>query len=109
MTCSVATVQSTVQIELNWLLDDAVDAVQASKSGAWKPCTWRRLQSPAGRDASSLSVQSVALRADLETLTQLWTRRTQERSASCSLTCFPKRPWSHPRVHRHCYKGYLGP
>ena len=73
---------SALQIELNWLLDDAVDAAQASADSEWKPCTWRQLQSAAhihhGSETSSDSGK-VALRADIARLAQLWKQRTQDR------------------------------
>ncbi|KAL0045493.1 hypothetical protein WJX82_008253 [Trebouxia sp. C0006] len=72
-----------LKIELNWLLDDTVDAVQASADSQWKPCTWRQLQSNMDihhpEDTSNASSQSIALRADIHTLTQLWKQRTQDR------------------------------
>jgi len=79
-----------LQIELNWLLDDTVDAVQASADSQWKPCTWRQLQSDMDlhhpKDTSNASSQSIALRADINTLAQLWKQRTQDRCAVCSLS-----------------------
>ncbi|DBA79396.1 TPA: hypothetical protein ACH3X2_000042 [Trebouxia sp. C0005] len=70
-----------LKIELNWLLDDTVDAVQVTADGQWKPCTWRQLQSQVHHpaDTSNASPQSIALRADIRTLAQLWKQRTQGR------------------------------
>lgn len=72
-----------LKIELNWLLDDTVDAVQASADSQWKPCTWCQLQSNRdlhhSEDTSNASSQSVALRADIRTLAKLWKQRTQDR------------------------------
>lgn len=97
----VSVLVRVLQIELDWLLDDTVDAVQASADGQWKPCTWRQLQTscrPAAgqlqsnmdlhdpKDMSNTSSQSIALRADLNTLAQLWNQRTQDRCAICSLS-----------------------
>ncbi len=72
-----------LQVELNWLLDDAVDAVQPSAGAEWRPCTWRQLQSGLqlhkNHEANSTSMQSVALRADFVTLKELWMKRTRDR------------------------------
>lgn len=71
-----------LKIELNWLLDDAVDAVQASADSQWKPCTWRQLQSNMDlyhpKHTTNAS-QSIGLKADINTLAQLWKQRTQDR------------------------------
>ena len=71
-----------LQIELNWLLDDAV-AAQRISSDAWKPCSWRHLQSvhyiSNGGAVTSNHDTKVALRLGLSALTGLWEQRTQER------------------------------
>ena len=81
--------ENVLQVELNWLLDDTVDAVQASADSQWKPCTWRQLQSyidlHQSENTSNASSRSIALRADINTLAQLWKQRTQDRCAFCSL------------------------
>ncbi len=92
--CLSSVSDHVLQIELNWLLDDTVDAAQASADGQWKPCTWRQLQSNMDlhhpEDTSNASSPSIALRADISTLTQLWKQRTQDRYAFCS---FSNRHW----------------
>lgn len=98
LSASVSVSACVLQIELNWLLDDTVDAAQASAGGQWMPCTWRQLQSNMDlhhpEDTSNASSQSIALRADISTLTQLWKQRTQDRCAFCS---FSDRHWQKSR------------
>ena len=70
-----------MQIELNWLLDDAVDSV-LSADQTWQPYTWQQLQRSEKLHAmgkSSESRQQVRLRVDLDELTQLWRWRIQDR------------------------------
>ena len=72
-----------VQIELNWLLDDAV-AAHSSSTAEWRPCSWRHLQSvdyiPTRVARTPHPVDGkVALRLDLSSLTDLWKQRTQDR------------------------------
>ena len=88
------------QIELNWLLDDTVDAVQVSADSQWQACTWRQLQSSCRpvaaqletsglhdpKDMSNTFSQSIALRADINTLAQLWKQRTHDRCVFHSLS-----------------------
>lgn len=72
-----------VQIELNWLLDDAV-AAQSSSTAEWKPCSWRHLHSVHSTSAGAAQAPchtdtKVALRLGLTSLTKLWKQRTQDR------------------------------
>lgn len=71
-----------LQIELNWLLDDAV-AAQQSSIDVWKPCSWRHLQSVFSRAKGGVLLPNddpkVALRLGLSHLTDLWKQRTQDR------------------------------
>ncbi len=105
--CLSSISEHVLQIELNWLLDDTVDAVQASADSQWKPCTWRQLQSNMDlrdydpKDMSNTSSQSIALRADINTLAQLWKQRTQDRCAFCSLSN------RHQRKDRHVETRHL--
>ena len=71
------------QIELNWLLDDAV-AAQSSSTTKSKPCSWRQLQSVHSTSTGVPQAKChddtrVALRLGLTPLTDLWKQRTQDR------------------------------
>lgn len=85
-----------VQIELNWLLDDAVAACRLSEAHDWQPATWRQLES--GRllpqpphDAPDASADgSVALRADIASLRLLWQQRLRDRSVIGAILQYSK-------------------
>ena len=78
-----------MQVELNWLLDDAVAARQGSCADGWQPATWRQLE-PRGLQFEMVDKLggtdtgnscTVALRADIAALTDLWKQRIRYRSA----------------------------
>ena len=79
-----------MQIELNWLLDDAVHSVQSLANHTWQSHTWQRLKRSEDlhdKGHSSESKQQVRLRVDLAELTQLWRWRIQDRYVAAISFC----------------------
>jgi hypothetical protein len=67
------------QVELEWLIDDAIANIQEAGQNAWKPVSWKqlRVQLSLGEDATMQC--KVQMRGDISNLTDVWKRRIQER------------------------------
>lgn len=73
-----------MKVELNWLLDDTVAAMRILDASEWQPATWRQLEpnhklQSMPLDLPSTNTASVALRADIATLTEWWKLRIEHR------------------------------
>lgn len=78
---------SDLQRELDWVLDDAVAAVQHSADSIWRDTCWRALESEHRRSAAAAVRQwRVSLRASLSDLQELWQVRLEDRCPMQYLT-----------------------
>lgn len=82
--CLAFAVFATMQVELNWLLDDAVAALRFAEDSEWQAATWRQLQSygkmqHTSHHDSARQQGTVALRADTTTLSKWWKQRVEDR------------------------------
>lgn len=70
-----------LQVELDWLLDDAVADYDGSTSTPGRISAWRVLKD-AQREGPALETGKAVLRVSLDALTRLWRRRISERCSS---------------------------
>jgi hypothetical protein len=68
-----------MQVELEWLMDDAIASMQDAGQNAWRSVSWKqlRMQLSLGEDEPMQS--KVQMRAHIPNLTDIWKRRIQER------------------------------
>eukprot|EP00884_Botryococcus_braunii_P006123 jgi/Botrbrau1/15511/Bobra.0225s0003.2 len=68
-----------LQIELGWLFDDATGSIRSSVDAEWENMSWNQIEARIKMNLINPNSALVQLRMSFEELSDLWTRRLQER------------------------------